>query len=376
MKLITRPILIAIDNSILGKISKDYYSKNFVKQQKAVEFIENVKVQGYLPIFCFHHIGEILQHENENVVFERLSIIRKFPQVAWVKSVSQNLSVGSIIDIHGTEIQKISQSPDITLYELIDFVRSELVSYSTGSDFIEMIEPECYAIQQLNLLDIQKGKAVNSISHVRDPEPDKIKLSVLKTSRLKTQNEVSGSFEHLRNHYLSELEKRGDKKLRDREGAVLNFLQSVCECGKELYKQPRGSLYKNFLNAFGVDEKHVDENWTIGELGYFATFMKKLLVISRTFHLEEDAVLKLPLSKYPSWHIWVELDKCIRKEKNAHGSNIIDKYLASFSLYADILVVDKRVKEYFEQIIRREHRFSMLEGKIVKSSDYSKLFEN
>lgn len=377
MTLITKPKLIAIDNSILGKISKDYYSGDLVKQKKAIEFIKNCKTQGYLPVFCFHHIEEILQHENEHVVSKKLSLIKKFPCVAWIKSVSQNFSVGSITDILGIEIQKISQSPDITLPELVEYVRNELVSYSTGSEFIEMIEPECHAIHKFSLLDIEKGKAVASISHVRNPEAiEKMKLSDLKTSQLKNKNEMSGSLNQLGNHYLSELEKRGDKKLRDREGAVSNFLQKVRESVEEVYKQPSGSDYKNFLNAIGVDEKYVDDNWTIGELGYFATFTKKLLVISRTFYLKEDIVLKLPLSKYPSWHIEVELDKCIKKEKNAHGSNIIDKYLASFSLYADILVADKRVKEYFEQIIRREDKLSILKGKIVKLSDYSNLFEN
>ncbi len=377
MELVSRPKLIAIDNSILAKVEKDYHSRDLARQQKAIEFIKNITRQGYLPIFCFHHIEEILQHENEHVVSKRLSLIKKFPSVAWIRSVSQKIPIGSIIDIQGGEIQKISKNPDITLPELIEHVRKELISYSTGPEFIEIIQPVCDVIQQLKLLDIQKGKAVDSISHIRDPQIDKIKLSALKTGQLKNQNEVSSSFKHLKNNYLSELEKRGDKNLRDHEGAISNFLQSVWGYGEELYKQPSDSLYKNFLNTFGVDEKHVDENWTIGDLGYFAIFMKKLTVILEAFHLDKDTVLKLPLSKYPSWHIWVELDKCIRKQENeAHGSNIIDKYLASFSLYADMLIVDKRIKECFNQIIRREDRFSILKEKVVKESDYSKLFEH
>lgn len=373
MTLIIKPKLIAIDNSILGKISKDYYCKNLDKQKKAFEFIKNIKQQGLVPIFCFHHIAEILQHENKKVVFNRLSLISKFPQVAWVKSVSQNMSIGSINDIQGTEIQKIVASPDISISELIEAVRNELILYSTGSSFSEMIKPECDVIRGLNLIDTQKSKAVDSISHVRDPNIDNIKLSVLKKSRLKTTDEVQSSFSKLKKQYLSELHERGDKKLKEHNGVVSNFLYSVWECGEELYKQQSNSLYSNFLNAIGIDPKYVNENWTIDELGYFSIFRKKLNVITRSFSLNEDVVLQYPLSTFPSWHIWVELDKRIRKEKYAYGSNIIDKYLGAFSLYADILVVDKRIKEYFKQIIRKDDRFALLKGKVVKSSNYSEI---
>lgn len=373
MTLIAKPKLIAIDNSILGKVSKDFYSENLENQTKALDFFDNIKLQGLVPLFCFHHIAEILQHENENIVSAKLSLIANFPQVAWVKSISQNLSIGSIIDIQGAEIQKAISSPSISLSELVETVRNELISYSTGSDFIEMIGPECYVIREMNLIDIQRGKAVDSISHVRDPNIDKVKLSVLKKSRLKTNDEVLGSFGVLKNKYLSELHERGDRKLEGHDGIVSNFLHNVWEFGEKLHKQRSNSLYINFLNTLGIDEKYVNENWTVGELGYFAIFKEKLKVISRSFSLNEEDVLKYPLSTFPSWHIWVELDKRIRKEKYAHGSNIIDKYLGAFSLYADILVVDKRIKEYFKQIIRREDKFSVLRGKIIKSSDYSKM---
>ena len=373
MTLIARPNLIAIDNSIIGKITEDYFSKDIIKQQKAADFIEKTKIHGYVPLFCFHHIAEILQHENDRVIQNRLSLISKFSQIAWIKPKSKNISIGSIIDIQGLEIQKILESPNISLNELSNAVRKEIICYSSGYDFTAMIEPECLMIKELNLLDIQKGKAIDSISHVRDPDIDNIKLSVLKRSRLKTYEEVNASFNKLNNHYLSNLHERGDKKLENHENVVSEFLLSVSKLGEELYNHEEDSLYLKFIRASGIEEKYISPDWTIGEFGYFSIFVKKLEVISRSFSLNKDSVLQHPLSKFPSWHIWVELDKCIRKEKYASGSNIIDKYLGSFSIYADLLIVDKRIKEYFKQIIRKDNRFSLLRGKIIKCSDYTSL---
>lgn len=58
MTLISKPILIAIDNSIIGKVAKDFFSKNVSKRIRANQFIESLVAKGYVPIFCYHHILE------------------------------------------------------------------------------------------------------------------------------------------------------------------------------------------------------------------------------------------------------------------------------------------------------------------------------
>jgi len=373
MNSIIVPNLIAIDTYILGNVAKDYNSQTQSRRKKALKFLSTITDRGLIPFFCMHHFQEILQHDNDSVAYGRLSLIKRFPQVAWVKPSSPEGLVGSIIDIQGTEISKLINDPNISIKALIAEIRQELISYSSGESFINGIEEELIILRKLNLFETHKNKTISSISHVRDSNIDNLKLSELHRSHLKRPSEVNESMELLRESLKQELKKRGDKKLENQDEAIDQFLKLVIKDGHKMYEPNQGTLYKKFINSHGLEEHEVDENWTFGELGYYAIFKGKIKVIARSFNFDLKKALKIPPNVIPSWLIWVELDKKSREEKRAAGSNIIDKYLASLAFYADILIVDKTVKEYFKQITQKHKKYSFINNHIIKLSKYENL---
>lgn len=373
MNSIIAPRLIAIDTSILGKVAKDYSSQTHGRRKKSLKFLSTIADRGLIPFFCMHHFQEILQHDNDSVVYDRLSLIKRFPQVAWVKPSSPEGLVGSIIDVQGTEISTVINDPDISIEALVAGIRQELISYSSGESFINAIEDELLILRKLNVFETHKSKAISSISHVRNSNIDNLKLSELHRSQLKSPSEVNESMQLLRKTLKQELQTRGDRKLENHDETIDQFLKLVIKDGVKMYEPNQDSLYKKFINSNGLEEHEVDENWTVGELGDYAIFKEKIKVIARSFNFELKKALKIPPSAIPSWFIWVELDKKTRQEKFAAGSNIIDKYLASLAFYADILIVDKRVKEYFKQITQKHKKFSFINNNIVKLSKYENL---
>lgn len=373
MTSIIAPKLIAIDTSILGKVAKDCNNQTQSRRRKALKFLSTITYRGLIPFFCMHHFQEILQHDNDSVAYNRLSLIKRFPQVAWVKPSSTEGLVGSIIDVQGTEISKILNDPGISIETLIAEIRQELISYSSGESFINSIEKELIALRKLNVFSTNKSKAISSISHIRNSNIDNLKLSELHRSQLKSPREVNKSMELLRETLKQELKKRGDRKLENQGETIDQFLKLVIKNGLKMYKPNLDSLYKKFINSSGIEEHEVDENWTFGELGYYAIFREKINVISRSYNFDIKKALKIPQSAIPSWFIWVELDKKTMEEKFAAGSSIIDKYLASLAFYADILIVDKRVKEYFKQITQKYKKFSFIDNHIIKLSKYEDL---
>lgn len=373
MNSIIAPRLIAIDTSILGKVANDYHSQTQSRIKKALKFLSTITDRGLIPFFCMHHFQEILQHDNDLVAYGRLSLIKRFPQVAWVKPSSPDGFVGSIIDVQGTEISKLLNDPDISIETLIREIRQELISYSSGESFINAIEKELLILRKLNVFETNKSKAISSISHVRNSNIDNLKLSELHRSQLKSPNEVNEAMKLLRETLKQELKKRGDRKLENQDETIDQFLNLVIKNGLKMYEPNHDSLYKKFINSSGIEEHEVDENWTVGELEDYAIFKEKIKVIARSFNFDLKKALKIPQSTIPSWFIWVELDKKTREEKFAAGSNIIDKYLASLAFYADILIVDKRVKEYFKQITQKYKKFSFINNHIIKLSKYENL---
>lgn len=370
MNSIIVPKLIAIDTSILGKVAKDYSSQTHSRRNKALKFLTTITDRGLIPFFCMHHFQEILQHDNDSVVNSRLSLIKRFPQVAWVKSLSPEGLVGSIIDVQGTEISKLINDPDISIEALVAEIRQELILYSSGESFMNAIEEKLLFLRNLNAFETHKSKAISSISHVRNPNIDNLKLSELHRSQLKSPSEVDESMKLLRETLKQELHTRGDRKLENQDETIDQFLELVLKGGLKMYEPNQDSLYKKFISSSGIEKHEVDENWTVAELGDYSIFKEKIKIIARSFNFDLNKALKIPPSVIPSWFIWVELDKKTREEKFAAGSNIIDKYLASLAFYADILIVDKRVKEYFKQITQKHERFSFINNHIIKLSKY------
>lgn len=365
--------LIAIDTSIFGGVAADYFGYEKVRKKNAESFLTSITYQGLVPFFCWHHLEEILQHDDDTTVQNRFALIKKIPLVAWLKSVNHDGWVGHIVDIQGAEIKYLLDDPKIGYEKLISNVKKDLVYYSSGKEFTERFEDPLLLLRDYNFFKTQKKKAISSISHVHNSEIDNTKLSVLHESRLKRPREVKESLNNLRRKLEEDIQKRGDKKLNNADKYIRQFVSEVAQDGMKLYEMDSSSLYERFVESHGVDLDEIDENLTIGDLGYIATNKKRLRIIAESFGLDPQKISKIPHDAIPSLVILNELDKLIRMEKYASGSNITDKYLAVLSFYVDIIVVDKRLKEYFKQVIRRHQNLSLVINNIVSLSSYEKL---
>lgn len=373
MSLIISPNLITIDTSILAKVTKDLLSKNEDSIKKAKDFISSIITKGFVPFFCFHHFQEILQHNDEAVVISRLSLIKRFPMIAYLKPRSEDGLVGSIIDIHGAEITKLIKNQNVPFKNMIREIRDDLIVYSDGESFLKSIKNELLELKNHVLFSTNKSRAVASIAHISDTIADNVKLSDLHRSKLKNSQEIEDSMKLLRNKLKKDLLEKGDRKFSNWDDEIDKFISLVFENGKKMYKSNKDTLYKNFLNSSGIDENEVDENWTINEFGEYAIFREKLNVVARSFDFNIKDALKIPRESIPSWFLWSELDKRIKNEKYATGSSMLDKYFAAFALYTDILIVDKRIKEYINQIAKKHKKFSFIKDRTIKLAKYEEL---
>jgi hypothetical protein len=366
------PKLISIDTSIFGEIAKDYYSKDRMKSDVAANVISHLIKQGLTPFISFHHVQETLQHENDEVVFERWSLIKKFPTVAWMCSYDDENVLGSIFDIHKMEINNLLENPQCGVEGLFGEFRNKYVKYSSGKDFVDKFEAIYCEIRDCGMIDIQRSKEIESLSHIRDKGVDSTKLSELFDYRLRSPNEVEAFLPQYEKQTRGALESHGDKKLLDPAAVAKAFVQEVKTDGRALYSY-NSSLYEAFVKNAGVRLDQVTPETTVGELGYLGIYNSKVKQIIESLGLPEGEAIKLPPERQTTWVIWEYLDRAMKYEQRAQGSNILDKHMSILALYVDIFTVDKRVKEYFRQLARRYPVLSDCFKNIVKLSHYSDL---
>lgn len=149
-------------------------------------------------------------------------------------------------------------------------------------------------------------------------------------------------------------------------------IEEVTENGQKLHCSDL-SLYEAFIKLFGVRLDQVTPNATFGQLGYISIYNKKVWQIVESLGFPKERELELTMEKQASWIIWEHLDRVMRREKRAHGSNLQDKHMGVLALFVDVFTADKRVHEYFKQLSRKKPDVFACLGGIAKLSSYSDL---
>ncbi|WP_375750028.1 hypothetical protein [Vibrio sp. HN007] len=364
--------LISIDTSIFGDIAKDYFSTSEVLRRKAKSTVDHLIVNGYIPFVTYHHILEILQHEDINTVLNRWSLFTEFPYVAWLSSHDPNAGLGSIIDVHKVEVSLTlaGEGNDINL--LAKAVEASLIQYTKGSEFVERFQDLYMNVRELGIPHSQRDKEIESIGHVRDKEVDKIKLSSLFDSSLRSPNDMLKSMQQFESNLCKSLQISGDPKLTDVEEVATNFIREVLNNSIDLFSTDM-SLYEAFVLSAGVRLDQVTPNTSIGQLGNIAAYNQQVKVILSSLGLPEELERKLPYKSQITWEIWDHFESAMKYEKFAHGSNMQDKHMCVFAIVTDVFTVDKRVCEYFRQLTRKNKSLVSVFDSVVKVSHYSKL---
>ena len=367
------PKLISIDTFVFGKLAKDYYSGNDKKSTKARGVVRFMIDNGLVPFITHHHIQEILQHGNETVKFNRWSLIGKFPTIAWVSGFHDSSVLGSIYDIHQLEVAYLLNNANPPQEKLEDKFKNRLLQYSSGAEFTDQFEYVYSEVNRLGYLDSQRNKEIESISHLQDRKINETKLSELNNSTLKNPSEVTSYLEGYKNNLIAKLRSNGDIRLDNHSLIASDFIEEVRTTAQSLYEDISAPLFDSFIRSAGVRIDQVTPNTTVGELGYLAIYNAKMEQIMKSLGLPLDRAKEISPNDSTTWVIWRSLDKAMKREYRAHGSNMIDKHMSVLALYVDIFTVDKRVKEYFRQLRRKNTVLSNKFSNIVKISDYTDL---
>lgn len=370
------PRLIALDSSIIGNVARDFYHSNEHNQKKARHFLDYLSLKNLIPLITWHHIEELLQHNDEVVVDNRIRFIKSFPMIAWFSSVNSPSIVGSILDIQATELSWLIDNPSTSLEVVIQKTKDKLLKFSSGQDLVSIFnyDEETWKQFKENLAHRQdRRREIASIGHAKFIDMQSNKVSDFTNKRLRKPEETTKTLDILEANLERELINHGDKKLSGHKSVAQEFINEVKKSGLQLY-HAQGNAQNIFLKSFGIDPMDVSSDATLQDIGYTAIYKQKIRILAETFGLNYDSLKAIKEDLCPSWIIWRELDKVLKSAQYASGSDITDKYHSVLALYADILLVDKRFHEIFRQLDRNAVIKKII-NKIIKLSDYGNMMK-
>jgi hypothetical protein len=373
LEMLALPKIVALDSSTLVKISSDYWSKDANLREKARKFLSELKENGVFVAFTAHHISELLRHERQSIVDERLSFFQKLELIAWIRPYNREWFPGLITDILSYELEyaRNQKVPDWVC--IINQVRGDLWETGVGYDIFVNDDRLWFCLREESIHLLEKEKQISSIDRTTPEEIKKLTVGDVKKMSILPKEKRGARLRQFIESVRRELELHGDKRLTNTLGVARDFSIRVFEgidfngIGEEIITQ--------LLKIKGVPEGCVVDNMTLGDLGELAIFAKRLKDILCNMNLQHNITVRdIPINALPSYAIERKLASIQRKAQKVSGSDFGDRHMVPLVFYADAVEVDKRTWEYLNQIKRDDAQLASLIGdSYFKSEDYGQI---
>lgn len=109
------PQYVALDSSHLGDIARDRVSKDPERRRKAEAFQARFNASGCVLLLCWHHMQELLSHDDDEKVATRIQFMKSQPVLAVVQSMTDDSLPGSVIDLQAREVKAAFDNPSADL---------------------------------------------------------------------------------------------------------------------------------------------------------------------------------------------------------------------------------------------------------------------
>jgi hypothetical protein len=368
-----RPKFISLDNSSWVAITRGEDSADRILATFATGLV--------VPFFTSLHLWEFFQHADDSLFSRRIDLLRRLPFVAFPRCIYGSDSPGNIIDLEELEMACLRDSPTSTCEEIVSATQPHVpAGFCSGAQFCTANE-ERWRIQRIVLPEMHaESIEIASLAHFPIPGVNLRDRVPLDASNLKTKTpgEVAefygGAFDWL----VDKLKKDGDPRIngaqnrfRSAESAAARFLKEAHDDAVATLDKP-GDILENLLAESGVDRARLPNRPTIEDVGYEFQFIGHLKIHERRLKLPPGTLKQIARQEnVPSWLVWREVDRAVKRLQKAEGSSLFDKMIVPFGLYLDGLEVDKRTMDCVRQAFRTHPLFSRLQPRIFRKGNLS-----
>lgn len=365
-----RPILASIDTASWHRLSISTATDQYVK--RVFDVFNSGKV---IPFLTSAHLEELAHHENDDVFDRRVALIRRIPFIAFPKDEKDGY-IGGPLELRENEMSELLIHPLSTHEDVVDAVKPDVTSgFASGRDFCDFIEASWRTNRTLlSRIALNQSAEVASITHFSLPGYgwDDLIPGPTDESVLRPREESKSIFGSLAGWLSRRIKEDGDHRLRAGGPEVTDEMAArlyseVFNESSQLHNMD-GNPVENLLKLYGVERERLPPRPTHGDIGYEAIFVAQHRIFERRLRLPPGALREsLRQENVPSWMVWREVDREIKRLARAEGSSLMDKMILPFALYLDALEVDKRIHHCVRQAAKRSPLVKQIEHKVFKS---------
>lgn len=333
-----RPKLVALDTASWDSIAR--------QKTDAASRILNLLAHGSLiPFFTGTHFDELMQHGNRNVVDARQSLLRRLPFVSYIQGREGYNDVGWWLDLCELEMGILCDTHDASADVVLKEAQNRFTTrFCSGAELYERNVEQWEHYRRLEPM-FRNTPETASLAQFSLPGVNLDQRIPKATERAVYRS--AGEFRRVvasqLDWFAEKLRADGDKRLQDPEKLAAKHLRELIEESEPLLGAD-GDVIERLLAHSGVERERLPAEATIHDVGYEATFIGHLRVHERRLRLPRGALKQfVRQDQVPSWIVWREVDRAMRRLQKAEGSSLADKWMVPFALYVDRFEVDKRV---------------------------------
>lgn len=365
------PKLVALDTNQWVGLIRDAYGSDSQLRHEARRFPTLLLEQGYSILFCFHHLQELLGHENPMVVTERLDFIKGIDFISWICSYSDSNNLGTITDILIAEAS-VAFSIGGCAADIRHHAKELIIRSGSGSEIV----PDDPLLQAILSLWAQSraedARTIAAISAFKFWKPG-ITVGELKAYQFTDAPKAAGKFSQMRQNLRTEIAERGDKRIKDPDCTANEFLRNTFSLGQTLPNTVAEFVDASFISQ-GIDKDEIQDHLTVEYLTDLATFRDQLRIVSEQMGVPFDVLKrKVSLDQLPHCLISSLLKPFQHDQAERKGSDLVDRYLSCLLPYADVVYVDKRTAEHLRQALQRQPSITGLIGDVRKVTDWQQV---
>lgn len=363
--IIERAKFVLLDSSILGNLARDFFHADESKRRGARSFVECFRRTGVVPFLCWHQFEELIKHRNDEVARNRVALLKTLPHVAWIES-ADGQKLGSIVDLLRAECRTVLEHPEYSIQKVRDATRDAIFCFGSGADALEGYDEIWRDLRPHLWEHEERAREIVAISRASVVDISEEKLETYLSGSIRSPHESQAILENFRPKMANEVASRGDRRISDPSVVAADFYSEI-EKGGAVFSAQAGMNPQSALEHFGVCVSDFGPDARMKDVMALSEFRSKLRVAHRSFDMPwEKFKSTISIEKVPSWAVQNSLFLYGQVRDEHKGSELNDRYLASFSPYCALTYVDAQVKEDIRRALTKSDDLKVLMNPVDK----------
>lgn len=367
---INRARLFVPDTAHLAGLVSDIMSESRERRRAAQRFLPDLLERGWLPLLCWHHIEELLQHRDEHVVDARLSYLWSQPLIAWIRPAEPSAGPGSIIDVLRAEVSAAIGNPSADAAQIRDLAGHELIAVGAGADAIPESFRDWRLLREALTQQQQNARRVTAIARWRATQIDDTPISAWMNQPAREPDATARMLGKLHESLAHEIATRGDRRIPDARSMAAEFMRQIDRDGRAVVEDRVARPAIQLLINAGLDPEDIDPSATFGETMDLLTFQKRLRVVAEGLRLPwAELKRRVTRQQLPVMVIEESMRRHAQDQPERKGSELNDTHLLCLAPYADRTFVDKRTLESARRARNKSPMFDRLTTGVARARD-------